>query len=118
MRITAGSPPHLLFAALADPVRLRTVNLLRDGEMCVGDLVTCLQVPQPTASRHLGALKSAGLITSRRQGYWTYYSLATGQHALREKLLECIDECRTDKALTADLKRAARLRAKGGCCPT
>ena len=117
MRIRAASPPHLLFAALADPLRLRTLNLLRDREMCVGDLVTCLQVPQPTASRHLSALKTAGLITSRKQGYWTYYALASGHDGLRTKLLDCIDECRSDKVLAADLKRASRLRAKGGCCP-
>jgi ArsR family transcriptional regulator, arsenate/arsenite/antimonite-responsive transcriptional repressor len=93
------------------------MNLLSSGEMCVGDLVTCLQVPQPTASRHLAALKHAGLITSRRQGYWTYYALASSRHGLHAKLLDCLHECRNDKTLAADLKRAGRLRARGGCCP-
>ena len=43
-----------LFRVMADPIRLRILHLLRAGELCVGDLVTVLDVPQPTASRHLG----------------------------------------------------------------
>jgi len=42
-----------MFRAFSDPIRLRTLHLLLGGEMCVGDLVEVLQVPQPTASRHL-----------------------------------------------------------------
>ncbi|MFL5410518.1 MAG: ArsR/SmtB family transcription factor, partial [Myxococcales bacterium] len=42
-----------MFRALSDPTRLRIVHLLRDGPLCVGDLVTVLRVAQPTASRHL-----------------------------------------------------------------
>ena len=116
MRIKAPSA-HLLFAALADPLRLRALSLLRDGEMCVGDLVTCLEVPQPTASRHLAALRAAGFVTTQKRGYWTFYALAGAGTAVHEKLLECIDCCQGEPAIEADLRRARRLRKEGGCCP-
>jgi ArsR family transcriptional regulator, arsenate/arsenite/antimonite-responsive transcriptional repressor len=58
-----------MFRSFSDPTRLRIVHLLRDREMCVGDLVSVLRVPQPTASRHLAYLKRAGLITSRKNSY-------------------------------------------------
>ena len=79
-----------LFRVMADPTRLRILHLLRGGELCVGDLVTVLDVPQPTASRHLAYLKRAGLISARKNSYWTFYSLAPARTALRRKVLECL----------------------------
>ena len=48
-----------LFRVMGDPIRLRILHLLNAGELCVGDLVTVLDVPQPTASRHLAYLPHA-----------------------------------------------------------
>jgi ArsR family transcriptional regulator len=104
-----------LFRAMADPTRLRILHLLRDGELCVGDLVTVLAVPQPTASRHLASLKTAGLISARKNSYWTYYSLASARTALRRKLLECLDADAAGRV--RDAKRLAAVRRSGGCCP-
>lgn len=80
-----------LFRVMADPIRLRILHLLRDGELCVGDLVTVLNVPQPTASRHLTYLKRVGLICARKNSYWTFYALAPARPQLRRKLIECLD---------------------------
>jgi ArsR family transcriptional regulator len=89
--------------------------LLSAGELCVGDLVTVLAVPQPTASRHLAYLKRAGLITARKNSYWTFYALAPARTPLRRKLLECLAADGAGRA--RDAKRLAAVRRNGGCCP-
>ncbi|MGE0460331.1 MAG: ArsR/SmtB family transcription factor [Vicinamibacterales bacterium] len=65
-----------VYAALADPTRLRILSLLKDGEVCVCDIHASLGVPQPTASRHLAYLRRTGLVGARRDGVWMHYSLA------------------------------------------
>lgn len=82
-----------LFRAFSDPTRLRLLALLRGGEQCVCNLVGALNVPQGRASRHLGRLRAAGLVRSRRQGYWTYYSLAPARGRLHRSLLKCLECC-------------------------
>ncbi|MCB2231753.1 metalloregulator ArsR/SmtB family transcription factor [bacterium] len=69
---------HALFKALADPTRLRIVILLTRREMCVCDLTEVLSLPQSTVSRHMGILKSAGVVSDNRQGKWVHYSLESG----------------------------------------
>ena len=64
-----------VYAALADPTRLRMLALLRDGEICVCHIHASLDVPQPTASRHLAYLRKAGLVDARRDGTWMHYRL-------------------------------------------
>lgn len=66
-----------LFKALGDPTRLRMLNLLRHGELCVCDLMAVLCLPQSTASRHLAYLRNAGWLTARRQNKWMYYRFNT-----------------------------------------
>ena len=62
--------------ALADPVRLRIVRLLREREQCVCHLTEELGLSQPTVSHHMGLLKRAKLVLDRRDARWTYYRLA------------------------------------------
>lgn len=64
-----------VYAALADPTRLRILALLKDGEICVCHLHASLDVPQPTASRHLAYLRKAGLVDARRAGVWMHYRM-------------------------------------------
>ena len=106
---------HLL-RVMADPIRWRILHLLGAGELCVGDLVTVLGVPQPTASRHLAYLKKAGLISARKNSYWTFYALAPAGTPLRRKRLECLEADTAGRA--RDARRLAAVRRKGGCCPT
>jgi DNA-binding transcriptional ArsR family regulator len=56
------------FQALGDPTRIRLLQLLRDGERTVGDLVGALGVPQPKVSRHLKVLREVGLVRADRDG--------------------------------------------------
>jgi len=68
-----------IFKALGEPVRLRLFSLLASsGEVCVCHLTDALELPQSTISRHLGVLRHAGLVATRRDGKWMYYKLADG----------------------------------------
>jgi ArsR family transcriptional regulator len=65
------------FRALADPTRVALVSrIARSGEVCVCELVDGSGLSQPTISHHLGILRNAGLVTSRRQGTWAYYQVS------------------------------------------
>ncbi len=67
----------IVFKALGDPVRLRLFHLLSlKDELCVCHLTEALRLPQSTISRHLGVLRSSGLVTTRRDGKWMHYQLA------------------------------------------
>ena len=66
--------PVALMAALADPTRLGALRLIWDGnEHCVCELMRALGASQSRMSRHVGALKSAGLVTDRRDAQWVRY---------------------------------------------
>ena len=64
-----------LFHALSDETRLGILERLSRGERCVCDLTDALDAAQSRLSFHLKVLKTAGLVTDRRQGRWSYYSL-------------------------------------------
>ncbi len=109
----------LMFRAFSDRTRLRILHLLRDGELCVGDIVDVLRIPQPRASRHLAYLRRAGLVVVRKAGLWSYYSLAKAETPFHRKLLDCLLNCFGDvPEMRADKNRAARVKESGGCCPS
>lgn len=70
------------FRALSDPIRLNIVKLLKKREMCVCDICDMLQIKQPKLSFHLKALRESGLLNTRQQGRWVYYSLNPSQFEL------------------------------------
>lgn len=65
-----------LHEACADPARLRLLNLLAAGDLCVCDLTELTGMSQPFVSRHLARLRSAGLVLVERRGKFAYYALA------------------------------------------
>lgn len=118
MTATLKSRTPGLFRALSDPTRLRILHLLRDGELCVCDLMQILRVPQAKTSRHLAYLRRAGLVTVRDEGLWSYYALAPAAGPLHRRLLACLDVCCSElPAITADARRAGRKRKGAACCP-
>lgn len=65
-----------VFAALADPVRLRLLNLIATaGEVCSCELLAPLERSQPTVSHHTKVLADAGLITGEKRGRWVWWSI-------------------------------------------
>src|SRR5258708_28038116 len=69
-------PLARLFKSLGEETRLQIVAILSHGELCVCHLEEALRLAQPSVSRHLGTLRAAGVVESRRQGSWVYYRLA------------------------------------------
>jgi DNA-binding transcriptional ArsR family regulator len=61
-------------AALADPIRRRVLELVRDGEVPAGELAAQFRVSRPAVSRHLRVLREAGLVHERREGRMRLYS--------------------------------------------
>jgi len=107
-----------MFRAFADRTRLRILHLLQDGDLCVSDIVSILKVPQAMASHHLNYLRRARLVEVRKDGLWCFYRLRPAQSSFHRKLLECLGSCFAHvPGLAADRRRAAQLRASGGCCP-
>jgi ArsR family transcriptional regulator, arsenate/arsenite/antimonite-responsive transcriptional repressor len=101
-----------MFRACSDRTRLRILNLLLGGELCVCDIVNTLRVAQPTASRHLAYLRRAGLVEARRDGLWMHYKLSPPQTAFHSKLIDCLGSCGEDVPQLA--KDAKRLKPR--CC--
>jgi ArsR family transcriptional regulator, arsenate/arsenite/antimonite-responsive transcriptional repressor len=75
------------FRALADPLRIQVIELLRSQELCVCELCDQLNVNQSKLSFHLKNLKDSNLIRSRQEGRWVYYSLNIAQFAILEQYL-------------------------------
>ena len=64
-----------LCKALGDPNRLKIIKLLTDGEQCACKLLEAFQITQPTLSHHMKILSETGLVSGRKEGKWTYYSI-------------------------------------------
>ena len=69
--------------ALCDSTRQKIMEMLREREMCVGEIVDAFKVSQPTISHHLNILKVANVVKSRKEGKQVYYSLN------RDNIQEC-----------------------------
>lgn len=65
-----------LFHALSDETRLGILDMLRKGERCVCDLQSDLDAAQSRLSFHLKVLRDSGLVTDRKEGRWSYYSIS------------------------------------------
>jgi ArsR family transcriptional regulator, arsenate/arsenite/antimonite-responsive transcriptional repressor len=109
-----------LFAALGDSLRLRIACCLlfwKSG-LCVCELVDSLDVTQPNISRHLKLMKTAGLVSERREGRWIYYRLVEGNEDLIADLHSCLENVFGYEEIQRDiskLKSRIRLRDKGKC---
>jgi len=115
MKADLATTPDL-FRAFADPTRLRILNLLLEGEVCVCDLCRVLDEIQPKVSRHLAYLRRAELVTVRTQGKWKYYALAGYSHGLRRTLLNCVRSClREMDPLQDDLTRLKAASVDSRC---
>jgi ArsR family transcriptional regulator len=106
-----GEPPFL-FKTLADPTRLRLLNLLACGETCVCELTDTLRVVQPKVSRHLAHLKRAGLVEARRDGKWMHYRWTQQADPLVRHVLTGLREWMTKD----DRMNGERSRRNKVCC--
>ncbi len=101
-----------LFAALADPTRLRLLNLMDGREVCVCYFVEILGQGQPKISRHLAYLRRAGVVSARRDGKWMHYRMERPTDPGACAVLDAaMASCRADKGMQGDLARLGR-----ACC--
>src|SRR6266566_1882930 len=104
--------PAALFKTLADPTRLRLLNLLACGETCVCELTDTLRVVQPKVSRHLRHLKRAGLVEARRDGKWMHYRWAQhGDPLVRHVLTGLREWMAKDDRMNGERSRRSKV-----CC--
>jgi ArsR family transcriptional regulator, arsenate/arsenite/antimonite-responsive transcriptional repressor len=100
------------FMALADKTRLRILNLMTEGEICVAYFTEVLGDSQPKVSRHLAYLRNAGIVKTRRDGKWIYYSIRwpadDGTHAVLRTTLSAMG---SDRDLIADRAKYRDLSA-------
>lgn len=107
-------PLDTLFQALGDQTRLRLLNLMADGEVCVCFLVELLGEPQPKISRHLAYLRKSGLVAARREGKYLHYRIDRPASEGANQILETVlNTLRGDRAMQRD--RAALQKV---CCAT
>jgi DNA-binding transcriptional ArsR family regulator len=106
-----------ILKAAADPTRLRLLNLLRLGGICVCDLQSVLGLRQPTVSRHLAALRHAWLVTDARKGTRMVYALAPSDSSpYLAAVYEMLDRCSLeDEQMRADVAKF-RAAVAGGVC--
>ena len=101
-----------LFAALADPTRLRLLNLMDGQEVCVCYFVEILKQGQPKISRHLAYLRNAGIVSARRDGKWMHYSIEWPKDAAAVSILNAaLASLKSDREMQADRERLSR-----ACC--
>jgi DNA-binding transcriptional ArsR family regulator len=72
-----------IFHALADPNRLKILEMLKDTELCVSDITARLNISQPSISHHLDILKRSGLVQFEKRGRSIFYSFSD------DVLVEC-----------------------------
>lgn len=104
------------FKGLADQTRLRILNLLIHGELCVCDIQYVLESSQPNVSRHLTYLKNSGLVFDRREGARMYYRLAQANEGVNKLLFAFLrDVFRNSGALAEDSRQLKKAIENGSC---
>lgn len=93
--------------ALADENRVRVLMLLRDGELCLCQIIEILGLAPSTVSKHMAILLQAGLVEARKEGRWHYYRLAgKGANPVARRALRWLkDSLASDKQVLQDAKR-------------
>jgi ArsR family transcriptional regulator, arsenate/arsenite/antimonite-responsive transcriptional repressor len=105
-------PLELLLRALADPTRLRLLNLMGEQEICVCYFVDVLKTSQPKISRHLAYLRKAGIVSARRDGKWMHYRLVMPRESHAAQVLRTtLDALAHDKEMQRDKDRLT-----AACC--
>jgi ArsR family transcriptional regulator len=113
-----------IYRCLCDATRLRILNLLGNGELCVCHIQEILGEPQVKVSKHLSYLRKRGLVASRRKANWMIYRLPINPSGELAANLACLQDCAREEPLFG--KDSARLRAlrkrtakdNPACCET
>jgi ArsR family transcriptional regulator, arsenate/arsenite/antimonite-responsive transcriptional repressor len=103
-----------IYRCLCDETRLRILNLLTKGPLCVCHFQSILDLPQVAVSKHLAYLRKHALATATRQGQWMVYQLPEKRSKELHLQLQCLQDCvRSIPVFQQDLKRLKKLQC--GC---
>jgi ArsR family transcriptional regulator len=109
---TSAASLEGLFQALGDRTRLRLLNLMAEGEVCVCFFIEILDEPQPKISRHLAYLRSAGLVAARREAKWAHYAITPPDHPTTRAAFDAVMAAlKEDRQMQRDRAALARV-----CC--
>jgi len=100
--------------ALSDETRVRALLSLRDGELCLCQIIDLLRMAPSTVSKHMDLLNQAGLVERRKDGRWQYFSLAKNDASLRVRkaLAWTLQTLEAESIVTADAKKLCCVRKK------
>jgi len=100
--------------ALSDATRVRALLSLREGELCLCQIVDLLGLAPSTVSKHMDLLYEAGLVQRRKEGRWHYFRLADrdGLPAARDALRWALEALKGEPDLLADAKKLCCIRKK------
>lgn len=99
-----------IYKCLCNRQRLRILNLLHEGPLCVCHLMEILQADQVSVSKQLQFMKRLGMVTAERRAQWMVYRLADPSNRLLEENLKCLQDCRGEKEqFQKDLQKRRRL---------
>jgi ArsR family transcriptional regulator len=99
-----------VYECLCDRTRLRLLNVLTRGPLCVCHFQAVLREPQVKISKHLGYLRARKLVECTRHGNWVVYQLPARRARALDANLSCLQDCaQTDPTFQRDLTRLARL---------
>lgn len=102
-----------IYECFCDETRLRIVNLLAQGPLCVCHLQELLASTQVRISKHLAYLKGKGVLHAERHQNWMIYSLPAHRSAELEANLKCLQDCvQTHRVFKDDLRRLASMKSK------
>jgi ArsR family transcriptional regulator len=105
-----------LFKGLADQTRLRILNLLIHGELCVCDIQYVLGSSQANVSRHLIYLKNSGLVLDRREGVRMYYRLAQPTGGIHKQLFVFLRDAFSSSDTFEEDRRSLKKAIESGSC--
>lgn len=108
-----------VYRCLCDKTRLRILNLLSDGALCVCHLQEILGETQVKVSKHLAYLKSHGLVESERRANWMIYRITKKVNPILENNLKCLQDLTSeDPTFRTDLKHLHEMDTSAACCPS
>lgn len=95
-----------IYKCLCDEMRIRILNLLKEGPLCVCHLLEVLDCDPVKLSKQLRYMKELGMVRGKRQAQWIVYSLAEPANPLLRKNLQCLQDCAgEDLSLQRDRKK-------------
>lgn len=100
--------------ALSDETRVRALLSLKDGELCLCQIIEVLGLAPSTVSKHMNVLQQARLVERRKRGKWHFYRLAEGkdQPPARRALAWVLAELRDNRTIAQDARRIRKVRTR------